>query len=109
VVRMMNRTDEEEATDKIAAGLLFFPLAWAVEGFTAYALGGGKALAVFLVALVPAGFFALAWRERLHRAGREALAFARYVADPGRPRRFAARRRALAAELAELLRLAADA
>jgi glycerol-3-phosphate O-acyltransferase / dihydroxyacetone phosphate acyltransferase len=108
-VHIMDRTDEEEATDKIAAGLLLFPLAWIAEAFTAYALGGGGILAVFLVALVPAGFFALAWRERLYRAGREGLAFARYVADPGRLRRLAARHRELAAELVELLRLATDA
>jgi glycerol-3-phosphate O-acyltransferase/dihydroxyacetone phosphate acyltransferase len=109
VVRLLQRTDEEEATDKIAAGLLLFPLAWTVEGYIAWQLGGGRMLALFLVALVPAGFFALAWREWLDRAGSEVLAFARYLADPGKPRRLAEQRRELSRELAELLRLAPDA
>jgi glycerol-3-phosphate O-acyltransferase/dihydroxyacetone phosphate acyltransferase len=108
VVRLLRRTDEEEATDKIAAGLLLFPLAWTVEGYIAWQLGDGRMLATLLVALAPAGFFALAWRERLHRTGGEALAFARYLADPDKPRRLADQRRELAGDLAELLRLAPD-
>src|SRR5205823_5748109 len=31
VVRRLDRTDEEEATDKIAAGLVLYPLAWTAE------------------------------------------------------------------------------
>ena len=59
-VRLIPHTDEEEATDKIAAGLVLYPLAWALEAWAAYAIGGKLALIGFLVALLPAGFFALA-------------------------------------------------
>ncbi|MEK7370254.1 MAG: lysophospholipid acyltransferase family protein, partial [candidate division NC10 bacterium] len=60
-----------EATSKILAGLLFYPLAWIAEGWVARRLGGGWLLALFLVALLPAGFFALSWRERMRRLSRE--------------------------------------
>ena len=58
-VRMLHRTDEEEATDKIVAGLLFYPLAWAVEALASFRIGGKWALAAFLLALLPTAFCAL--------------------------------------------------
>jgi len=103
-VRLMDRTAEEEATDKIAAGLLLYPLAWAVEGFLVLRLAGGWALAAFLVALLPLGFFALGWRERLDRLERELGAFFRFLRDRELPRRLRERRQALAAELRALAR-----
>jgi 1-acyl-sn-glycerol-3-phosphate acyltransferase len=108
-VRRMQRTDEEEATDKIAVGLVLYPLAWAAEAWLAYRLGGGWALALLLAALVPVGFFALAWRERLDRVGREAGAFLRFLRDRDLPRRLREERQALAAELAALGRLVPEA
>jgi 1-acyl-sn-glycerol-3-phosphate acyltransferase len=105
VVRRLRRTDEEEATDKIAAGLVLYPMAWALEAWCAFRLGGAGPLAVFLVALVPLGFFALAWRERLDRLAREARAFAGLLLDRDRARRLRKRRKALAADLAALARL----
>jgi 1-acyl-sn-glycerol-3-phosphate acyltransferase len=105
-VRLIPHTDEEEATDKIAAGLVLYPLAWALEAWAAYAIGGKLALIGFLVALLPSGFFALAWRARLTHVGQEAGAFLRFLRDRGLPRRLRERRRALAAKLAELARAA---
>jgi hypothetical protein len=105
-VRLIPHTDEEEATDKIAAGLVLYPLAWALEAWAAYAIGGTLALIGFLVALLPAGFFALAWRARLAHVGQEAGAFLRFLRDRGLPHRLRERRRALAAKLAELARTA---
>jgi 1-acyl-sn-glycerol-3-phosphate acyltransferase len=105
-VRLIPHTDEEEATDKIAAGLVLYPLAWALEAWAAYAIGGKLALIGFLVALLPAGFFALAWRARLAHVGQEAGAFLRFLRDRGLPHRLRERRRALAAKLAELARTA---
>lgn len=109
VVRRLRRTDEEEATDKIAAGLVLYPLAWAAEGWGVLRLGGAWALAVFLAALFPTGFFALAWRERLGRVGREVGAFVRFLRDPDLPRRLRERRKALGTDLAALARLAPEA
>ena len=105
-VRLIPHTDEEEATDKIAAGLVLYPLAWLAEAWAAYRLGGGVALAVFLAALLPAGFFALAWQERLESAGRETRAFARFLGDRRAPARLGERRRALVAELRTLVAIA---
>jgi glycerol-3-phosphate O-acyltransferase / dihydroxyacetone phosphate acyltransferase len=104
-VRAMKRTDEEEATDKIALGLLLYPLFWAMETWAAFRWGGGWAVAALLVLLFPSAFFALAWRARLDRLRRDARAFVRCLRDPGLPARLAGERRALADELRELARL----
>ena len=108
-VRRLPHTDEEDATDKIAAGLVLFPLAWLAEAYAVFAGGGGLALVVFLGALLPTGFFALAWRERLEHVNQEARAFARFLRDRDLPRRLRQRRQALAAELVALVRLAPEA
>ncbi len=105
-VRLIPHTEEEEATDKIAAGLVLYPLAWLGEAWAVHRLGGAVALAVFLVALFPAGFFALAWHERLQSVGREARAFARFLGDRGAPTRLRARRVALVTELRALVAIA---
>ena len=107
-VRLIPHTDEEEATDKIAAGIVMYPLAWLAEGSTAFALGGKVALVVFLVALLPTGFFALAWHERLDHAAQEARAFGRFLRDRDLPKRLRRQREALAAELVKLVRLAPE-
>lgn len=108
-VRLLPHTDEEDATDKIAAGLVLFPLAWSAEAYAVFAVGGGLALAIFLAVLLPTGFFALAWRGRLERVNQEARAFARFVRDRDLPRRLRQRRQALATELQALVRLAPEA
>jgi len=105
-VRLIPHTDEEEATDKIAAGLVLYPLAWALEAWAAYAIGGKLGLIGFLLALLPTAFFALAWRARLEHVGQEAGAFLRFLLDRELPHRLRQRRRALAAKLAELARTA---
>ncbi|HEY4228884.1 MAG TPA: 1-acyl-sn-glycerol-3-phosphate acyltransferase [Thermoanaerobaculia bacterium] len=105
-VRLIPHTDEEEATDKIAAGLVLYPLAWLAEAWAVQRLGGGVALAVFLLALLPAGFFAAAWHERLAKVGREARAFARFLADRNAPNRLRVRRQSLVAELRALVAIA---
>jgi 1-acyl-sn-glycerol-3-phosphate acyltransferase len=102
VVRRIGRTAEEEATDKIAVGLVLYPVCWLAEGWLAARLGGGWALAGFAVALLPAGFLALAWRERVDRVRRDARAFLRFLAAPDLAARLLARRRALVDELAAL-------
>ena len=105
-VKRIPHTDEEEATDKIAAGLVLYPLCWALEGGAAFALGGGVGLAVFLLALPVTAFFALAWFERFDGVRKEAAAFARFLGNRDLPRRLRERRRALVDELRALARLA---
>ena len=108
-VRLLPHTDEEDATDKIAAGLVFFPLAWLAEAYAVFAVAGKLALVIFLAALLPIGFFALAWRERLEHVKQEAGAFVRFLRDRDLPRRLRQRRQALATELAALVSLAPEA
>jgi hypothetical protein len=104
-VRALHRPAEEKATDKIVAGSLFYPPCWSVEGWAAWRFGGGWTLAVFLAALLPAGFFALGWHERLNRVARETRAFLRFLVDRDLRQRLIARRQALVEEITALARL----
>jgi 1-acyl-sn-glycerol-3-phosphate acyltransferase len=107
-VHALHATDEEEATDKIAAGLVMYPSAWALEAWGAYRIGGPWGLALLAAALVPCGFFALAWRERLGRLRREARAFFALRGDPALRERLQQERGRLAGELQLLARSASD-
>jgi glycerol-3-phosphate O-acyltransferase/dihydroxyacetone phosphate acyltransferase len=101
-VRKMKRTDEEEATDKIALGLVLYPLFWGLEIWAALRWGGLWAVVILLVMLFPSAFFALAWRARLERLRRDARAFVCCLHDRGLPARLSEKRRGLAAEISEL-------
>jgi 1-acyl-sn-glycerol-3-phosphate acyltransferase len=103
-VRRLHATDEEEATDKIAIGLLLFPLAWALEAWGTVHWRGPWAAVAFLALLFPTAFAALEWDARLRRLARDLRAFAACRRDPGLPARLLARRQGLAAELRELAR-----
>ena len=102
VVRRLRATAEEEATDKMAVGLVLYPACWAVESWLAWRGGGGLGLAMLLVLLVPSGLVALAWRARLARAARQARAFIRFVADRRLLDDLVAEREALARDVARL-------
>jgi len=78
------------------------PLSWIVEGCVAWWLTGGWGLALFTVSLIPTGFFALTWQERLGRFGREARGFFQFLGNRDLRRRLLARRRALLDHLAAL-------
>jgi glycerol-3-phosphate O-acyltransferase / dihydroxyacetone phosphate acyltransferase len=101
-VRLLKATDEEEATDKIAIGLLLFPLFWILETWAVLHWGGWWAAAALLVLLFPSAFFALSWRDRLVRLRREAHAFVRCLRDRELPGRLLEKRRSLAAEIGAL-------
>jgi hypothetical protein len=98
LARRLMDTAEEEATDKMAAGLVLYPLCWAVESWLIWRSGGWRLVAVFALLLVPSGLVALAWRERLARVGRQARAFARFIVDRRAARGLLAERRALVEE-----------
>jgi len=102
IVPWLGRTLEEEATDKMAVGLVIYPLLWGVEGWLVWRLAGLGALLAFVLLLVPSGLLALVWRERLSRVARQAQAFFRFLADPDLHRRLLDERRALAEELRAL-------
>jgi glycerol-3-phosphate O-acyltransferase/dihydroxyacetone phosphate acyltransferase len=102
IVKRLRRTLEEEATDKMAVGLVIYPLLWIVEGWLVWRLAGLGALLAFVVLLVPSGLLALVWRERLGRFVRQAQAFFRFVGDRDLHRRLLAERRGLVEELRAL-------
>ena len=102
VVRRLRATAEEEATDKMAIGLVLYPACWAVESWLAWRRAGGLGLAVLLMLFVPSGLVALAWRARLARAARQARAFMRLVADRRLLEDLVAERDALARDVARL-------
>ena len=103
-VRALRPDPDEQATYAIAAATVLYPACWAVEGWAAWRLGGGVWLAAFILALAPAGFFALGWRERLERLRREARSFLHFLLHRDFHRRLAARRRALVNEMTTLAR-----
>jgi glycerol-3-phosphate O-acyltransferase / dihydroxyacetone phosphate acyltransferase len=109
VVRRLRRTAEEEATDKIAAGLLLYPLCWLAEGWLVRAVGNRLGLLLFLALLVPSGLFALSWGERLARVERQARALSQLVGDPFQRRRLRLERRKLVDELTALAAMVPDA
>ena len=104
VVRGLRPDPDTEATYKLVAGLVFYPVAWAIEATLAWRLGGLAGLGLFLVALGPGGFFALASWERLQRLRRETGGLVRLWTRGDVDARLTARRRALAGELTALAR-----
>ena len=102
----MRRTEDEEATDKMAAGLVLYPLCWAAEAWLVARIAGAAGLAVFLLLLAPSGLIALALRERLDRVARQTRAFARFVVDRRLHADLLAERRALVDEATALADMA---
>jgi glycerol-3-phosphate O-acyltransferase/dihydroxyacetone phosphate acyltransferase len=102
LVGWLDRSEEEEATDKIAAGLVIFPVFWIAEGLLASKLFGAGLL--FALVLLPAGFFAIGWKERLDRIRRDTRGFLSYVLKGDLRLRLLEKRRILGAEIAELAR-----
>jgi 1-acyl-sn-glycerol-3-phosphate acyltransferase len=102
VVRTLRPDPDAEATYKIVAGVVLYPLGWAVEGWLVWRLGGGLALVLFVLLLAPTGFFALTWWERLARVRREARGFLHFLVRRDLHTRLRERRRALVRELGAL-------
>ena len=108
-VRALKPEPDVLATYKVVVGLLLFPLGWALEGWIAWRLGGGTVLGAFLVSLLPTGFFALSWTERLDRVRREARGLLAVLVDRDLRGHLLGRRRAIMAEFQDLLRLVPEA
>jgi glycerol-3-phosphate O-acyltransferase / dihydroxyacetone phosphate acyltransferase len=97
--RLLRPSGDVEATYKLAAGVVLYPLAWIAEAWLLWRVGGGGLLALFIVLLVPGGFFALSWSERLGRLYRETRALLRLLLDRDLARHLAERRREILAEM----------
>lgn len=97
--KLLRPEPDVEATYKLAAGVVMYPLAWIVEGWLLWGWGGGWLLALFAVLLIPGGFFALAWSERLRRLYREGRALIRLLVDRDLGRHLGERRRAILDEM----------
>jgi glycerol-3-phosphate O-acyltransferase / dihydroxyacetone phosphate acyltransferase len=97
--KLVRPEPDVEATYKLAAGVVIFPLAWIVEGWLLWRWGGGWLLVLFAVLVMPGGFFALAWGERLRRLYREGRALLRLLVDRDLGRHLGERRRAILDEM----------
>ena len=97
-VKPLRPEPDVEATYKLAAGVVIYPLAWIAEGWLLCRWGGGL-LALFVVLLIPGGFFALAWSERLRRLYRESRALLRLLVDRDLGRHLGERRRVILEEM----------
>jgi glycerol-3-phosphate O-acyltransferase / dihydroxyacetone phosphate acyltransferase len=104
VVRLLKPEPDVLATYKVLVGILVFPVCWALEGWTAWRLGGGPLLVLFLVSLLPTAFFALSWTERLERLRRETRGLLAVLLDRDLRAHLLGRRRAIMAEFQDLLR-----
>jgi 1-acyl-sn-glycerol-3-phosphate acyltransferase len=107
-VRALRPEADSEATYKVAAGLVLYPLCWLAETWLARRIGGGWLVAGFLACLVPAGLLALTWRARLARVGADARGFARFLLARDLYHDLLVRRRALQAEMRALAALVPD-
>ena len=105
VTRLVRPSPDTEATFKIVAGLVLYPLCWIAEGWLVWRIGGPWRLAVFVVMLAPTGVLALTWRERWDRVRRDARAFVQFLVNRDLHSRLLARRHALAEEMEHLARL----
>jgi glycerol-3-phosphate O-acyltransferase / dihydroxyacetone phosphate acyltransferase len=97
--KLLRPEPDVEATYKLVAGVVMYPLAWIAEGWLLWRWGGGWPLALFVLLLLPGGFFALAWSERLRRLYRESRALLRLLVDRDLGRHLGGRRRAILDEM----------
>ncbi|HLC06160.1 MAG TPA: 1-acyl-sn-glycerol-3-phosphate acyltransferase [Anaerolineales bacterium] len=105
VVRLIDPPPAVEATYKLSAGLVLYPLCWAGQGWLAWRIGGGWLLALFLASLIPTGFFALTWHGRLWRFRREARGYLQFLKNRDLRHRLIDRRRVILEEVSALSRL----
>jgi 1-acyl-sn-glycerol-3-phosphate acyltransferase len=106
-VRALAPDDDMLATHKIVLSILVYPACWALEGWLIARVGGALTVACFAIALVPSGFFAISWQERLRRFRGQTAGFLAFIFRPDLHRRLRARRLALRAELEALASAAA--
>jgi hypothetical protein len=105
VVRALKPEADVEATYKVAVGLVLYPVCWALEGWLIWWMGGGSVLLVFLLSLLPTGFFALSWTTRVEQVRRDARGLIAVLIDRDLRGHLLARRREIMAEFQALVQL----
>ena len=103
VVRALRPDADVESTYKVVVGVALYPFCWALQGWLTWRLLGGLALAVFVVSLLPTGFFALSWTARLDRVRRDTRGLLTVLLDRGLRPHLLERRRAIMGEFQDLL------
>lgn len=103
-VRRLHPPPDAEATYKIAGAVLVYPLCWIAQGWLAWQIGGAWLHVLFAASLMPTGFFALTWRDRLEQVGQDARGYLQFLVNRNLYRRLFVRRRALMDELQVLAR-----
>jgi len=103
VVRALEPEADVEATYKVAVGLVLYPVCWALEGWGLWRVAGGRLLLVFLLSLLPTGFFALSWTARVEQVRRDARGLIAVLLDRDLRGHLLARRREIMAEFQALL------
>jgi hypothetical protein len=102
VIHVTRPEPDVEATYKIAGGVVIFPLVWALQAWLVARVFGAGLAVLLLLALIPSGVLALAWRARVDGVTREATALLQFLRRRDLYARLLARRRALAEELDRL-------
>jgi len=105
VVPALKPEADVEATYKVAVGLGLYPVCWALEGWAIWWMGGGWLFLVFLLSLLPTGFFALSWTARVEQVGRDARGLIAVLRDRDLRGHLLARRREIMAEFQALVQL----
>lgn len=105
IIKAAHPEADVEATYKLLGSFVLYPLIWLGEALLVWRLGGGPLAVLFLASLVPTGFFAITWRERLHRVVRDTASFVEFLTGGSLRQRLITRRRALINELEALARL----
>ena len=104
IVRALKPEADVEATYKVAVGLGFYPVCWALEGWGIWRVGGGSVLLlVFLLSLLPTGFFALTWTARVEQVRRDARGLIAVLLDRDLRGHLLGRRREIMAEFQALV------
>jgi 1-acyl-sn-glycerol-3-phosphate acyltransferase len=106
IVRALPHESDVDATYKLVVAVVLFPLAWFGEAWLIARYAHPAVFGLFVAALLPAGFLALTWHDRLRRFARETQAFVRFIVDRDLDARLAARRVAIVEEMRALARLA---
>ena len=104
-VRALKPEADVSATYQLSVGLVLFPLSWLIEASVLGRMVGAWAVWLFVALLVPAGFYALSWRDRLRRLVREGRVWVTVLTGGEHDEGLAARRQWLREELVALARL----
>jgi hypothetical protein len=105
IVRGLRPAEDVQATYKIVAGAVVFPLFWIAEGWVTWRVTGRGGLALFLGLLVPTAWWALAWQERWQRLRAEVTGLRRLLVHRDLRRHLRDRRQQLADTLSALAAL----